>query len=72
MGTGFDSARRRFALIHFVCDRRLPRGRGHRLTMHQGKWAYCGGVHTEPHHWAATGGVPFLSLIASAARKERT
>lgn len=72
MSTSSASAKRRFAVVHYVCDRRLMRrGPGHTLTIHEGKWAYCGAVHAEPHHWVATGGISFLELVGPRRREAR-
>jgi hypothetical protein len=72
MGTGIASAKRRFAMVHYVCDRRLMRrGPGHTLTLFEGKWAYCGAVHAEPHHWVPTGGISFLDLVGPTRSKAK-
>jgi hypothetical protein len=72
MDADHASAKRRLALVHYVCDRRLMRGGpGHTLTVYEGKWAYCGSVHAEPHRWVPTGGVPLFELVGPAPRKAR-
>jgi len=64
------NTRRRFALVHYVCDLRPGRtGAGQTLTIHERKWAYCPAVHTEPHHWVPTGGVSFYELSDVRRRK---
>ena len=70
MDASLARADRRFAPVHYVCDRRLMRrGPGHTLTVYEGKWAYCGAVHAEPHHWVPTGGVPFFELLGPEPRR---
>lgn len=47
---------------HLAIGRTRPDGSGH-LTLHEGKWAYCSaGRPLEQHEWAATGGLPVVSL----------
>jgi len=70
MGTPFASVPRRSALVHFVCDRRQPgAGPARTLTIHNGKWAYCGSIHHEAHHWVPTGGVSLFALLAASRQK---
>lgn len=64
------NTRRRFALVHYVCDLRPGHtGPGQTLTIYEGKWAYCPAVHAESHHWVPTGGVPFFELADTRRTK---
>ena len=66
MGTGSVGIQRRSALIQFACDRRQAgAGLARTITIHNGKWAYCGSIHGEAHHWVPTGGVSLFALLAS-------
>jgi len=71
MGTGFGTVQRRTALIYFVCDRRQPvTGPARTLTIHDGRWAYCGWIHHEAHHWVPTRGVSLFALLSGTRQKK--
>ena len=61
------------AIVHFRCSNPKHQQSGGNksdtLTIHEGKWAYCGAVHAEPHHWVPTGGVPYFELLGPERRR---
>jgi hypothetical protein len=57
------------ALIHYCCTNpehasQRPDGLIDKLTLHDGKWAYCPrNTHLRGHRWTPTGGAPLETIV---------